>query len=420
MNDYSIYPKQFNNNGNQIQINTCFVIMPFSDELDNTYMVIDSVATSMGIHCTRADNISTTSEPILNKICTQISQAYYIIVDITNLNPNVFYELGIAHVLRDAKKVLIIKDDKTECPSDIKHLHYYSYNNIALKQLKTTVKNFFRENNIYEDVLGVLDFLGITSKKDILSQNFVVSLSNCLKDDMNSLVLILNNKTSEITESQANNLLYKLTHFLNDLSSNNKLYPLFFNLTLLLIQKINYIFDISEYLSQLCTDVFHNLPNELIADCCITVLDNSRYFDVAVSWIVKYLMKISPAAFDIAKYKIEIGIIKSNSEKIDNVLINNLRNCNKTLVEHCIKLIKEREDSIAIPTLVELLENDENPYVVRSCIDALVKMAPLNTLIKVRKIMQTRKSLVDSHTFISKHLVDLEHQIGALQNASNN
>ena len=87
-------------------------------------MVIESVADSMNIVCTRADNISTTSEPILNKICTQISQAYYIVVDITDLNPNVFYELGIAHVLRDAKKVLIIKESQTRCPSDINHLHY--------------------------------------------------------------------------------------------------------------------------------------------------------------------------------------------------------------------------------------------------------------------------------------------------------
>lgn len=105
MNAYSIYPKQFNSTDYKLQSNTCFVIMPFSDDLDNTYMVIESVAESMNIVCTRADNISTTSEPILNKICTQISQAYFIIVDITNLNPNVFYELGIAHVLRDAKKV---------------------------------------------------------------------------------------------------------------------------------------------------------------------------------------------------------------------------------------------------------------------------------------------------------------------------
>ena len=210
MDAYSIYPKQFNNLGHQLQINTCFVVMPFSNDLDNTYMVIDSVATAMGISCTRADNISTTSEPILNKICTQISQAYYIIVDITNLNPNVFYELGIAHVLRDAKKVLIIKEDETVCPSDINHLHYYTYSKLALKHLKETIKKFFAENNILEDLLGVLDFLGITPKNRVISQNFVVSLSKCIKNNLNSLIMILNNKTTDTTQQQANDLLISL------------------------------------------------------------------------------------------------------------------------------------------------------------------------------------------------------------------
>ena len=114
MSTYSIYPRQFNNSDLRVQSDTCFVIMPFSDDLSNTYLVIDSVASTMNIKCTRADKVSTTSEPILSKICTQISQAYFIIVDITDLNPNVFYELGIAHVLRDANKVLIIKDEATE------------------------------------------------------------------------------------------------------------------------------------------------------------------------------------------------------------------------------------------------------------------------------------------------------------------
>jgi hypothetical protein len=100
MINYSIYPKQFiETKYNKFKVNTCFVIMPFSEDLSNTYIIINSVARELGIECTRADDIKTTSEAILNKICTQISQAYYIIVDITNLNPNVFYELGIAHVL---------------------------------------------------------------------------------------------------------------------------------------------------------------------------------------------------------------------------------------------------------------------------------------------------------------------------------
>ncbi len=419
MDEYSIYPKQFNNLYNQLQSNTCFVIMPFSNDLDNTYMVIDSVASNMGIDCTRADNISTTSEPILNKICTQISQAYYIIVDITNLNPNVFYELGIAHVLRDAKKVLIIKEEETVCPSDIKHLHYYPYSKLGLKNLKDTVRKFFEENNILEDLHGILDFLGLTPDDKEIAQSFVTKISDRIGNNLNSLIMILNNRTIDTTQWQANNLLIGLTCALNELPVSHDLYPLYSELILLLIQKINSVFDISDYLLKVFSDKHYNLSNEWIADCSITVLDNPLYFDVALSWITEYLKQISPAEFDVAKYKLEIGIIKSKSQNIDNALVNELKGSDKTLVEHCAKLIKERKISAAIPFLIRLIEDDDNPYVVRSSIDALVRMAPLKILLDVRKILTNRKPFVDLYGFINKHLADLDQQILYLQNASN-
>lgn len=419
MDDYLIYPKQFKNWENQLQINTCFVIMPFSEDLDNTYMVIESVASTMGILCSRADNISTTSEPILNKICTQISQAYYIIVDITNLNPNVFYELGIAHVLRDAKKVLIIKEKDTECPSDIKHLHYYAYNKVALKKLKETIKCFLKENNIQEDLLSVLDFLGITPRDKQISQEFVDSLTKRIDNNISSLLMILNNRLADVTQWQANSIINILTHSLDELSSCHDYFSLYSSLILLLVQRLYSAFDISSYLSKVYSNQYHNLSNEWIAECSIIVLDNSLYFDKTISWIMNYLMKTSPAAFDIAKYKIEIGIIKSKSERIDSVLINELKNTNKTLVEHCAKLIKERKANAAIPYLIELVETDDNPYVVRSCIDALVQTASLNELLRIQEVLVNRESFLDSHSFIKKHLPALEKQIEYLHNAAN-
>ena len=158
---------------------------------------------------------------------------------------------------------------------------------------------------------------------------------------------------------------------------------------------------------------------EWVADCSITVLDNPLYFDAAISWITEYLKQTSPAEFDIAKYKLEIGIIKSKSESIDRALVNELKVSNKTLVEHCAKLIKERKTSAATPVLIELIETDENPYVVRSSIDALVEMAPLEILLSVREILTKRKSFVDLYGFINKHLADLDQQILYLQNTSN-
>lgn len=418
MDAYSIYPKQFNNTKSKMQTDTCFVIMPFSEELDNTYMVIESVAVSMGINCSRADKISTTSEPILNKICTQISQAYYIIADITNLNPNVFYELGIAHVLRDAKKVLIIKEEQTECPSDIKHLHYYAYSKLTLKHLKDTVIKFFTENNILEDLQSVLDFWGLTPEDKVLTHNFVVSLSCDIGCHMSSLIAILNNRAKELTVTQVNDLLVALTWALNKFEASHELHALYSRLTLIIIQKTCNVFDISNYLSKIFIDDQQRLERDWLADCSISVLDNPLYFDIACSWIIQHLKRTSPAEFDIPKYRIEIGLIKSKTSSIDAVLVKELQSANKTLAEHCAKLIKERKTYAAIPVLLELLKDEKNPYVVRSCLDALVKIAPLEKLLCAKEILSNRESFVEINAFIKKHLIDLNQQILYLQNAS--
>lgn len=419
MDTYSIYPKQFNNAGLKIQSDSCFVVMPFSEDLNNTYMVIESVATSMKIKCTRADKISTTSEPILNKICTQISQAYFIIVDITNLNPNVFYELGIAHVLRDANKVLIIKEEHTTCPSDIQHLHYYAYSKSNLKGLKDTIEGFFAENNILEDLYSILRFLDLLPRDSALSQKFIVSVSDHIGNSMDDLILILNNKVSEVSQIRVVNILTALTSTLNELNQSNEMYALYSDLTQLIISKTYDFIDLSSYTTLLFNKAYHNVSNEWIAECSILFIDNPVYFDSTISWIIEYLKQSSPAAFDVAKYKIEIGIIKSKSSLIDPVLINGLKSKNKTLAEHCAKLIKERHTYAAIPVLTDLIKSEENPYVVRSCIDALVKIAPLKILLDIQDILSQRKNLIQAHTFINKHLADLETQIGYLQNASN-
>lgn len=419
MDTYSIYPKQFNHAGYKLQSDSCFVVMPFSEDLNNTYMVIESVASNMKIKCTRADKISTTSEPILSKICTQISQAYFIIVDITNLNPNVFYELGIAHVLRDANKVLIIKEEQTACPSDIKHLHYYAYSKSDLKHLKEIIEGFFSENNILEDLHSILSFLDLLPRNNALSQKFIVSLSDCVGDNMDGLILILNNKVTESLQGQAVNILTALTALISKMNLSDELYALYARLTLHIILKTCDTFDISAYASGVFNGLYGNLSDEWVADCGIMILDNPIYFDSAISWIIDYLKQSSPAAFDVAKYKIEIGIIKSKSALIDTVLVKELKSDNKTLAEHCAKLIKERGTYTALPALMELVESEGNPYVVRSCLDALIKMAPLKALEKTKKIFEDRKTFVESNSFINKHLMDLSKQISILQNTPN-
>lgn len=115
MDNYIIYPKQFRNAKIPVERNRCFILMPFDKIFDLVYGTIKNELQDNGYICNRADEICG-SKPIMNKILTEILKSQYIIADLTNLNPNVFYELGIAHTFKDAQNILLIKQKGFKCP----------------------------------------------------------------------------------------------------------------------------------------------------------------------------------------------------------------------------------------------------------------------------------------------------------------
>ena len=84
----------------------CFVIMPFSDRLQPVYEdSIRQIVKAAGLRCERADDVHG-STLITWDIWERINRARFLIADLTDLNANVFYELGLAHAL--SKDVVLI------------------------------------------------------------------------------------------------------------------------------------------------------------------------------------------------------------------------------------------------------------------------------------------------------------------------
>lgn len=138
MKEYKIYPKEFRNENIIIQKNKCFVIMPFKKDYDLLYGNLKESLEESGYNCTRADDISG-STVIMNKILCEMLSSQFVIADLTSLNANVFYELGIAHSFKDAKNVIIIKRKNEECPFDLSHLSYINYNENNYKLLTSKI-----------------------------------------------------------------------------------------------------------------------------------------------------------------------------------------------------------------------------------------------------------------------------------------
>lgn len=124
-----IYPKDFiegfNPRGGHGQ---CFVLMPFARAFDDVYDSIRSACESPNVFlaCRRADDFYGPGH-IMEDILGGIMEADYVVADLTGRNPNVFYELGIAHATKDASRVVIVTQSLEDVPFDLRHMRCIVY-----------------------------------------------------------------------------------------------------------------------------------------------------------------------------------------------------------------------------------------------------------------------------------------------------
>jgi len=110
-----------------------FVVMQFSSPYNELYEdVIKKVCNTFDLNVVRADE---TYGPglILADIIKQINESRLIIAEISQSNPNVFYEVGYAHALN--KPTILIAEKTTKLPFDVSPFRTLFYENtIAGKQ----------------------------------------------------------------------------------------------------------------------------------------------------------------------------------------------------------------------------------------------------------------------------------------------
>lgn len=105
-----------------------FMVMPFEDKLANELYRLSTkdICKSFNLEIKRADELFTTN-PILDDIISAIEKSIITIVDISGNNPNVFYELGMAHILKQNQTIIITHDEYANVPSDITHFRIIKY-----------------------------------------------------------------------------------------------------------------------------------------------------------------------------------------------------------------------------------------------------------------------------------------------------
>ncbi len=109
----------------EVRKNSFFIGMPFSRRFHDIYEYgIKTTFSSYGIESFRADE-SICNIDVMCKICQGIQKSEYVLIDMSEANANVMFELGLAYGM--GKYALLIKGTDSDVPTDLRGLEYIEY-----------------------------------------------------------------------------------------------------------------------------------------------------------------------------------------------------------------------------------------------------------------------------------------------------
>jgi tetratricopeptide (TPR) repeat protein len=113
--------------------NVCFAIMPFRGFDNQWKLAFRPAIRAAGLEPLRADE-GMGANTVVRDITRCIYGARLIIADVSGRNPNVLYELGLAHAAK--KPVIILVQHEEDIPFDLRHIRYLMYDALNLDDLR--------------------------------------------------------------------------------------------------------------------------------------------------------------------------------------------------------------------------------------------------------------------------------------------
>jgi len=105
---------------------SCFVVMPFAAPIGGYFQnIYEPAIQKAGMRAVRADADIFGTGKIMDQIWAGINAAKVLVAELTTRNPNVFYELGLAHALN--KPVVLVSSNEPDVPFDLKHIRVIYY-----------------------------------------------------------------------------------------------------------------------------------------------------------------------------------------------------------------------------------------------------------------------------------------------------
>lgn len=381
------YPRDYIIPNQEIEVGTAFVVMPIRPEFDLPLGIITDVCNTFGIKARRADDIAR-QDFIMSNILDGIAKSEIVIVDITGNNPNVFYELGIAHSLRTRQAIIIITQDEdvSKSPFDIRHWSILQYDTKNLPLFRVNLNKKIRDCRNFVDydeyIFGLLKSYAFDG--------------NQIHEFINSSKLINEKKIQLIC-----NILVENTN--PTLCDSNELHEIYTYLTTLgdiqngIFKKISWIlktlvytteFVLSKHLDTIKNMFLNRWQKEnmivmndtdyweLVANICSKIIEKKyKGKEDAIQWMTSYLQNQRMGRIDRVRGKIEDFLMTVKDNDVDKAVLDLIKNGNITARESAIDISGQKPIIESADILLQIIsKNESNPYIIRSSINALARM----------------------------------------------
>jgi len=166
-----VNPVVFQGRGLSAKPNRAFVIMPFTPRWSKcVFTTVKKTLEEAGINCARADEQY--GQQILEDIWMGLCEASIVVADVTGRNPNVYYELGVAHVL--GRRVILITQDAGDIPFDTR-----VYRHILYRYSFWASKNSKHMSDLAETIKGTVEW--IQRNETLPSEGPIAAAYNIIK-----------------------------------------------------------------------------------------------------------------------------------------------------------------------------------------------------------------------------------------------
>jgi hypothetical protein len=145
---------------------SCFVMQPFASPLGDYYEKIYRPAIEKaGLRPVRADAEIFATGKIMDQVWSGINAAKVLVAELTTRNPNVFYELGLAHAMK--KPVVLVSAKEEDVPFDLQHIRviYYDmsdpfWGNKLIEKVAENILSAIQnpEEAVFKSTIGGKDF----------------------------------------------------------------------------------------------------------------------------------------------------------------------------------------------------------------------------------------------------------------------